>query len=99
MSFNGVSHTTEGHPTDAYREWREQVKKKRRRYDSPAMEEVKKKKAVKEAYKQLTQLKKETSTLVFLTLNPPSTIELYDFQNNIKKLLNKKMDQELYTNP
>jgi len=55
MSFTGVSHTTEGYPTDAYRRWCEEIYIKCGRYDSPEVAEAKKRIAINKAYAELTK--------------------------------------------
>jgi len=49
MFFNGVSHTTEGYATDAYREWCENIYIRNGRYDSPEVAEAKKRIAITSA--------------------------------------------------
>jgi len=90
MFFNGVSHTTEGYATDAYREWCENIYVRNGRYDSPEVAEAKKRIAMTSAYAQLTKLTIVTTNHIFLTVNPPDTIDFYIFENHIKKLLGKK---------
>jgi len=65
MSFNGVSHTTEGYPTEAYCKWCEEIYLRCGTYDSPAMKEAKHKIALKEAYAQLAKLQTKQRTIFF----------------------------------
>jgi len=84
MSFNGVSHTSDGHATEAYCKWCEQIYIRCGIYDSPAMKEAKHKLALKEAYAQLAKLTIITTNHLFLTINPQPDIELCKFQTHIK---------------
>jgi len=79
MSFNGISHTTEGYPTDAYREWCEQIYIRNGRYASPELQEAKKEIAISNAYAQLTTLQTPTSIHLFFNNKPPLNHRLLYF--------------------
>jgi len=90
MSFNGESHTSDGHATAAYCKWCEEIYTRCGTFDSPAMKEAKHKLALREAYAQLAKLTVITKNHLFLTINPPPEIDICKFQTYIKRIVNKK---------